>query len=605
MPRWNGRGTVLRLVVLVSGEAGIGKSALVDAWSRSVEASTVVVRCQCDPLGRDLPLQPLIDGVARHVDALGPVASDLIGDGSPTLARLLGSEPGTIEPSGDPELGRAHLFTALLSVVERLGDGAVVVIVEDIHHAGTSTYEWMSFAMRRGHRLLVVATSRTSAQALAGAELLEVGPLSDEVATALVGDVDDARLAIEIVARSGGNPLFLLALAESPGGDLPASLREAVDRQADLLGPASETIRVAAIIGGEIDLDLLADVMAMPAVTVLADLESACHVGLLEERSSRFGFRHELVREALDSSAGSARRAMVHRDVARVMRDRTPGDPLGIAIHARLGGETTLAVESFVGAARAAYSRHDVDAALQHVDSALALAPDASAHAVRARVRMATLDLDGAEGDAAEAIALGGGSQALEVAAWVAYYRRRVRPGQGVRRRRRRCRDGAGDRAVVSRRRWARSSRCRRPGRGRGTTRTARVGMARWSRSGRRLACPRACSPGPADRRPRRCPTGVDRCRPVRAAVGRAARPLRPDHGARSARDASTRRSSDVIRSRMHDVVWARSVRVSKGSPPTARGGCFATSGAAPLPTRATSRPSPRMRSRPGCPRSG
>ena len=70
------------LVVLVSGEAGIGKSALVDAWSRSVEASTVVVRCRCDALGRDLPLQPLIDGVARHVDALGPAAGDLIGDGS-------------------------------------------------------------------------------------------------------------------------------------------------------------------------------------------------------------------------------------------------------------------------------------------------------------------------------------------------------------------------------------------------------------------------------------------------------------------------------------------------------------------------------------------
>ena len=68
-------------------------------------------------------------------------------------------------------------------------------------------------------------------------------------------------------------------------------------------------------------------------------------------------------------------------------------------------------------------ARIDVDAALQHVDSALALAPDASAHAVRAR-GMATLDLDGAEADAAEAIALGGGSQALEVGGWVAYYRR-------------------------------------------------------------------------------------------------------------------------------------------------------------------------------------
>ena len=120
-----------------------------------------------------------------------------------------------------------------------------------------------------------------------------------------------------------------------------------------------------------------------------------------------------------------------------------------------------------------------------------------------------------------------------------------VRPGQGVRGRRRRCRDRS------------RRSSCRAalsagafvtvPATWQGPksdSNHAPRRRARRSRGGRRLA--RACArpSRPAGRRPRRCPTGVDRCRPVRTAVGRSARPLRPDHGARSARHASTRRSS-------------------------------------------------------------
>ena len=413
--------------VVIRGEPGIGKSALLEAWRASIGTSVTVIACVCDPLGRDLPLQPLIDGVARHLDVLGPAAADLVGDDASALRGLLGSMAAVAGATvaRDPDLGRAELFGALLSVVGRLGDGPVVLAVEDLHNAGASTFEWISFALRRGQGLLVVATTRQSGGDIQAVREIRLGPLAPETAAELIAGAGDERRIAEIVARAGGNPLFLVALAAARGDDLPETVRQAVDRQAESLGTAAGTVRAAAIIGGPIDLDLLSDALAVPARDVLADLEAGWRAGLLEERPSGLAFRHDVVREALDAGAGSARRALVHRDVARVLGSRVPRDPLAIAVHARLGGEIALAVEAFVSAARAAAARFDVAAALDHLGAAIELAPDPSAYASRARVRLSVLDLRGAELDAAEAVALGGGAAALEVSAWVAYYQRR------------------------------------------------------------------------------------------------------------------------------------------------------------------------------------
>ena len=83
-----------------------------------------------------------------------------------------------------------------------------------------------------------------------------------------------------------------------------------------------------------------------------------------------------------------------------------------------------LASAAFVDAGRAAFDRFDVGAAMEHVDAALELGPTPAAIGLRARLRLAVLDLDGARLDAAEAVASGGGAEALEIAAWTAYYRR-------------------------------------------------------------------------------------------------------------------------------------------------------------------------------------
>lgn len=100
-------------------------------------------------------------------------------------------------------------------------------------------------------------------------------------------------------------------------------------------------------------------------------------------------------------------------------------DPLAVAVHARAGGDADLAASWFLVAASAAAARYDVEAAEDHIASALDLVPTPDAYAARARVRMSRLAFEDAAADAGQAVAMGGGGAALEVAGWVAYYRRR------------------------------------------------------------------------------------------------------------------------------------------------------------------------------------
>ncbi len=190
------------------------------------------------------------------------------------------------------------------------------------------------------------------------------------------------------------------------------------------LGDAGATIRTAAAIGPEVDVDLLASVQHSPTIGVLDDLERAATAGLLVESEDGFRFRHELVRTAVEATMTSPRRALVHREVARAMIARRRSDPLAVAFHARRGGDDELAARSLVEAAEQAAGRYDVDTADNLLSDAFALDADPATLVARARIRMSRLDLAGASSDVAMALEAGAGAAALEMAGWVAYYRR-------------------------------------------------------------------------------------------------------------------------------------------------------------------------------------
>jgi predicted ATPase len=344
----SGRGPAL--TVLVEGDAGIGKTSLVEQWaSRAAGDGAVVLSGRCDELGRDLPLQPVLDALDAHLAAIGAERAEaVLGAEAPTVGPLIGRAAAPVTPGGtgaDVEESRAVLFAALLTVVHRLAEGRpVVLVVDDVHLAGPTTLAWLRMAGRRGRRLLVVATRRTGE----GGELqpdrvITLGPLGEPATRQLVG----AERARALYERSGGHPLFLVELAAAdPGEDLPASIRDWAAARAEALGPAASTVTTAAVLGPDVDLDLLAQVMQLPAAVVLDHLETAVRGRLLEARANGFAFRHELVREALASVPAGARTAQLHREAARALSARPRQDPLAVAWHARLAGDASMAASA-------------------------------------------------------------------------------------------------------------------------------------------------------------------------------------------------------------------------------------------------------------------
>jgi len=412
-------------VVVVDGEAGIGKTTLLRAWGgRRTAAGDTVLIASCGPLDRSMPLDALLAALAALLRGLGPdTAADVLGADAPLLGPLLNLAPGPRLPPmlADSMLGPAVLYSALVRALRRLAERApLAVVVDDAHLAGPALPDWLRFARRENLAVLVVAAVRSGeGEPLPATAFVHLGALGRDAAAELVGPgrVD------ELYARSRGHPLFLTELAQqAAGSELPASLVESVSARCDELGPAGLLLRTAAVIGPDLDVDLLAAVLGRPAVALLDDAEQAVAKQFLVEADGMFRFRHELVREALAVSATAGRAALLHRQAGRVL-DRRPGvDPLTVAGHARLGGDLALASRALRDASARAAERYDYAAAEALLDDAIRL--DASADGWLARARVRTLRGRYAEALADVERAAPAGPAALEVGAWASYFGR-------------------------------------------------------------------------------------------------------------------------------------------------------------------------------------
>jgi tetratricopeptide (TPR) repeat protein len=295
-----------------------------------------------------------------------------------------------------------------------------VVVVDDAHLAGPALPDWLRFVRRENAAMTVVAAVRSGEGGpLPATASIHLGALGRDAAAVLVGP---ARVD-QLYDRSKGHPLFLTELAQAaPGAELPASLVESVSARCDELGSAGLLLRTAAVIGPELDADLLAAVLGRPVVALLDDAEQAVAKQFLADDDGIFRFRHELVREALAASATAGRAALLHRQAGRVL-DRRPGaDPLTVAGHARLGGDLALASRALREASVRAAERFDYAAAEALLDDATRLHPGQEGWLARARVRT----LRGRYAEALQDVerAAAAGPAALEVGAWASYFGR-------------------------------------------------------------------------------------------------------------------------------------------------------------------------------------
>ena len=421
-------------VAVIDGEAGIGKTTLLRAWAdRRAAAGDTVLVASCGPLDRSLPLDALLTAVAARLRELEPgVSADVLGADAALLAPLLSTVPGPRLKGAmgappmlaDGMLGPAVLYSALVRLLGRLAERApLVVVVDDAHLAGPALADWLRFARRENVAAAVVAAVRSGeGEPLPATASIHLDALGRDAAAELVGPgrVD------ELYARSKGHPLFLTELAQqAAGADLPASLVESVSARCDELGTAGLLLRTAAVIGPELDADLLAAVLGRPVIALLDDAEQAVAKKFLVEQDGNFRFRHELVREALAASATAGRAALLHRQAGRVLDRRPDADPLTVAGHARLGGDLVLAARALRDASARAAERFDHAAAEALLDDALRLSPDPDGWLARARVRTLRRRYAEALADVERALSAGApGAAALEVGAWASYFGR-------------------------------------------------------------------------------------------------------------------------------------------------------------------------------------
>ncbi len=409
-------------VAKVVGEAGIGKTTLLDAWAAARRAGgDLVLAGTCRPLDRAAPLDVVLTAIAEHLRG-SPAADDLLGPELGTLAPLLGRHTaGVADARGvDPDLGPATLFAAVTAVLGRIaGSTGAILTIDDTHLAGQAFADWLGYVLRRPIPVLVVVGARPAeGPELPATDEIGLGPLDRAQVAELVGH-DRAE---DLYDRSGGHPLFLSELAAVPGGELPPSLVAAVSARCDHLGTAGELVRAAAVLG-DLDVEMLAAVLNRRALDVLADVELAEQRGLLVEDAGRHRFRHELVREALITGTTAGRRALLHREAGRVLAGRPDADPAVVADHARLGGDHALAATWLRTAADRAADRFDHATAEDLLDESLALAPDHDTLVARAQVRIRRGNYRGAEDDVAAAT--DAGARRWEVGAWASYFDRR------------------------------------------------------------------------------------------------------------------------------------------------------------------------------------
>jgi tetratricopeptide (TPR) repeat protein len=415
----------------------MGKSLLLAAWAqRARAAGTTVFMGHCDELARDLPLQPVLDALDDHLRAAGAVsgsAEELLGADAELLAPLLSwtaqARPATpaLSVLREQGTGQALLFGALVDVFSRFGQPAAVIL-DDVHLAGPATLEWLQLAARRAARrplLLIAAQRREEAVPLPAATRIDLAPFDLAAAVAVVGE----ERAADLLERSHGNPLFLVELAAhldaaSLDASPPETIRAAVSARCDRAGPAAATLRLAAVLGSDVDLDLLVTILRGRPVEVLDHLEEGVRRGFLVERGNAFSFRHELIRTALEAGASASRRALAHREAARALAARPQGDPLTVAYHGRMGGDDNLTASALVDAAGLASARFDQEEALRLLARSLDLRDSLPARLLRAKVGIMVGDYEGALADVEAAVDQGGGARALELGAWAAHYQR-------------------------------------------------------------------------------------------------------------------------------------------------------------------------------------
>ncbi|HEY6825105.1 MAG TPA: AAA family ATPase, partial [Steroidobacteraceae bacterium] len=317
-------------VVLVTGEAGIGKTAMVSEFIRRRGDAVRVFWGACDPLSTPQPLGPLFD-VSRQV---GGALLEAIAQGT----------------------NRERIFAATIEVLQRSAK-PVVLVIEDMHWADDATLDLMKYLGRRigRTRATLIATYRTDeihprhplqvAIGLLPGETVRRLPLA-ALSAAAVGELAQklGRSAAGLYAATGGNPFYVTELLAAPPGDIPNSVRDAVIARVAHLSPGARRLaELVAAVPGHTEAWLIQAVLQASEAAV----EECTLSGMMRTADDALAFRHELSRRAVESSLTPSQARALHECILQALqrKNRCEVSESRLVHHAVRAGDIAAVLE--------------------------------------------------------------------------------------------------------------------------------------------------------------------------------------------------------------------------------------------------------------------
>lgn len=416
-------------LVLVGGEAGIGKSRLCHALRERLVRPHTALRYQCSPHYTNSAFHPVIeqlgfaagfkreDDTAARLDKLEALLAgepERVAEAAPLLAALL-ALPTDRYPALhlSPQRQKERTLEVLREQIEALaGRAPVLMLFEDLHWVDPTSQEWLELLVSRLSRLpvLLVATHRLEytppwigqphATCLA-LRRLERGDVARIVHDLTAGRDLPTTVLESILARTDGVPLFVEELTKSvlesgllreagdhyalagqwPALAIPTSLRDSLAARLDRLGPVKELAQIGACIGRVFPHDLLARVVAEEDARLTEGLDRLIEAGLITRRGEPpelvYTFKHALVQDAAYDLLLKTQRQRWHARIAAALAEgdagKTARNPELLAHHHTQAGNLAAAIPLWREAGTRAIERVALQEAVAHLQRALML----------------------------------------------------------------------------------------------------------------------------------------------------------------------------------------------------------------------------------------
>ena len=338
--------------VVVSGEAGIGKTRLLDELETIADDDGfLTVRGRGSEFDTERPFGLYADALDAFLASLGSqdmgrLETDRLGALAAVFPSLHQLDQAVEYPASVTERFRAH--RAVRELLERLAARRpLLLMLDDIHWADGASLELTSYlfrdppqgeilvaiALRSGQGGPTVAASIRASHGMSNVVAIELRPLDVESVTELVADVGTVDLS-ELLRLSGGNPFYALQLArsgldhtvvEEGGLEVPSPVATAIAAELDgLTPPVRHAAESAAIVGDPFDLDLAVAASGRPEEEILEAIDVLLARDLVRETEvpRRFQFRHPVVHRAVYGACSPSVRVSCHRRVVAALQER-------------------------------------------------------------------------------------------------------------------------------------------------------------------------------------------------------------------------------------------------------------------------------------------